>query len=217
MGLVNRTRGAVAIIGLSVTVLMPTAAEAECMLQVNRFPPYTEVASTARRVVIGTVTEALLGHDPTGPLPVFRIQVDEVLRGRAPAQMDVLGLRSGLPVHGSPACRRDASLYARMGDVLAIAVDGRYDGHGGVNTVAFIHGRPGDLVKGTQRLTLEEARRAAATLPATSTSATDARLQGRRHDQAPALGWAGLATAAAAGGWLFRRRRLGAAGLDRRR
>jgi hypothetical protein len=143
---------------------------AECGLQTNAFPPFTEVASTARRVVIGTVVEPLRGH--TGTVATFRVRVDAVLRGDAPASIAVLGIRSGLPLQGSPACRANAFLYARKGDVLAIAFGGRFDGHGGVNTAAWIEGRPRrDRVVGVETLTLAQVRRAVAGLPPTSTAA----------------------------------------------
>lgn len=134
----------------------PTVAE--CSGQPNRFPPFLDVAPTAELVVIGTVTEALRGHD--GALATFRLRVDEVLLGEAPATIDVLGLRSGLPLTGGPACRENAFAYARVGDVLAIALDGEQGDVTGVNSYAFIEGRPPRGLARADRVTADEVRAA---------------------------------------------------------
>jgi len=115
-------------------------ALAECVSQVNRFPAFKAVAPSATTVVIGTVVENLRGHD--GAVATFRLQVDEILRGTSDATIDVIGLKSGLPARGNQACRANAFVYARIGDVLAIAFDGKRGDRTGVNTVAFIDGRP---------------------------------------------------------------------------
>ena len=135
----------------------PSPAAAECGRQTNQFPPFTRVARSADTIVIGTVVEELSGH--TGEVATFRIRVDEVLRGGAGETMDILGVKSGLPLKGSPSCRENAFLYARLGDVLAIALDGRLHGREGVNTAAWIEGRPG-LTRGAEALTRAAARRA---------------------------------------------------------
>ncbi|MDQ3447616.1 MAG: hypothetical protein M3432_00355 [Chloroflexota bacterium] len=94
-------------------------------------------------------------------------------------------LRSGIPLQGSPACRRDAYLYARVGDVIAVAFDGRLPGVPNLTTTAaWIEGRPhGSLVPGPERLTIEEVRRLAS-LPDTATAATGS--QTPTAPQAPA-------------------------------
>jgi hypothetical protein len=114
-------------------------------------------------------------------------------------------LRSGLPLRGSQACRGGAYLEARVGDVLAIAFDGRFAGQRDVNTVAWIEGRPvRDLVPGVQVLSLREARRAATELPPTdAVPASDA------IAPVPTAGWLMASLAGILTGALFvlRRRR----------
>jgi hypothetical protein len=117
-----------------------SAALAECTSQVNRFPAFEAVAPSAATVVIGTVVENLRGHD--GAVATFRLAVDEVLRGAPEDTIDILGLKSGLPLRGDEACRENAFVYAQVGDVLAVAFDGTRGDRTGVNTAAFIQGRP---------------------------------------------------------------------------
>jgi hypothetical protein len=139
-------------------VSAPVPVSAECTGQTNRFPAFLDVAPTAELVVIGTVTEPLRGHD--GALATFRLRVDEVLEGEAPATIDILGLRSGLPVTGDPGCRENAFAYARVGDVLAIALDGQQGDATSVNTYAFIEGRPPRGLVRADRVTADEVRAA---------------------------------------------------------
>lgn len=164
------------IIGAIVSALVvglgtPTPALAECLNQTNKFPRFTVIARSADTVLIGTVVEELRGHE--GTVATFRLRVDEVLRGDASDRLDIVGLRSGLPLKGSPACRENAFLYAQVGDVLAIALDGRLEARDGVNTAAWIEGRPS--TKGAQSLTKAAARRAAGARVARADQEADAR------------------------------------------
>jgi hypothetical protein len=137
------------------------------MGQLNRFPRYTEVAPTARTVVIGTVVESRR-EDPTESTVVFTLRVDDVIRGQAPAAIEVEGIRSGLPRRGQRACRENAFLYVHLGDVIALALDGRLDGRAGITTAAWIEGRPErDLIPGVHVLSRSEAIAAARALPPT--------------------------------------------------
>ena len=155
---------------LAASVVTAGPALGECSGQVNEFPPYTEVAPTADRVIIGTVVDDLAGPGAEEPYGAFLLRVDEVLRGRAPDTLEVSDLRSGLPLRGSPACRGGAYLMARVGDVLAVAFDGEFAGERDINTAAWVDGRPvRDLVPGAEVLSLRQARRAAASLPPTDT------------------------------------------------
>jgi hypothetical protein len=174
------------------------------MDQVNEFPPYTEVAPTADRVIIGTVVGDLSGPGAPDPNGSFVLRVDQVLKGSVPDTLELSMVRSGLPLRGAPSCRGDAYLKVRVGDVLAIAFHGRFDGQRDVNTAAWVEGRPvRDLVPGAQVLSLREARRAATELPPTDTVP----LSDTGADLAP-IGWV-LASVAGAyvGAQLFARRR----------
>jgi hypothetical protein len=152
------------VIALALGVGVASPVLAECTLQTNAFPRFRDVAPKAETVVIGTVIEELRGHE--GTVATFRLRVDEVLRGDPPATLDILGLRSGLPLEGSQSCRENAFLYARVGDVLALALDGRLDGRDGVNTAAWIEGRPASPIESNRKLTRAAVRRAAGSAPA---------------------------------------------------
>jgi len=177
-----------ALLGVAATAAFPASPVlAECARQTNAFPSFADVAPTAEQVVIGTVVRQTSGE----PLTVaFELRVDEVLRGDAPPIIEVSGLRSGLPLQGTSACRGDAQLFARVGNVLAIAIDGRYEGRHHVNTVAWIDGRPNDLVL-AESLTRGQVRRAAATLPSTSTSSAPEVSSEARRIVTDAMAWFG--------------------------
>lgn len=156
--------------------LMGTSpAIAECSHQRNMWPAFTDVAPTAKRVVIGTVIE---GRDQfeRGSHVAYVLRIDETLRGSAPASMVITGLRSGLRLIGWEACRSASYLSGRVGDILAIAFRGRLPGiERRVSTAAWIHGRPDPLhVLGAQRLTLREVRLATMRLPPTSSDPSPA-------------------------------------------
>jgi hypothetical protein len=162
---------AIAAVTIAVTALVGTGGPslAECTGQANRFPDFTDVAPSATTVVIGTAVES--GRDdPTEPTAVFSLRVDAVIRGQAPAMIDVDDLRSGLPRTGSDACRGDAALWVRVGDVIALALDGRLDGRTGINSAAWVEGRPHRLLMpAAQVLSRRKAIAAARALPATDT------------------------------------------------
>ncbi|MCY7418971.1 MAG: hypothetical protein LH650_10835 [Chloroflexi bacterium] len=192
-------------VGMALAAVLVSAVPAlgECGLQVNKFPKYTEVAPTADLVVIGTVVRGFA--EPGNSTPVFRLLVDEVVTGRAPQTLVVESLRSGLPLRGAPDCRRDAVLYANVGDVLAIAFGGRFDGQHDVNTVAWIEGRSDrDMLPGVQALSLEQARRAAEALPPTDSASVSGNETAR-----PGFAWLMASRAGILAGALFfvRRRR----------
>lgn len=157
---------------VAATGLSTSPALAECVNQANFFPKFTKVAPTAKRIIVGTVGRDQNGHYPTSP--VFDFHVDEVLRGTSPSDIRIFALRSGLPPRGAAGCFRDAHVYARTGDVIALAFDGRLPGFARrVTTVAWIEGMPDEFaMQHVQKLSLEEVRRIAA-LPDTSTTTPD--------------------------------------------
>lgn len=119
-----------------------TPALAECVGQPNRWPAFEHVAPTARQVVIGTVTKTNKGDDLEYS-STFTLEVEDVLRGTAPAVIEVDSLRSGLPLRGSRSCIRDAVLSAGPGNRIALAIDGKIPGtKGRLNTAAWIEGDP---------------------------------------------------------------------------
>jgi hypothetical protein len=149
------------------------SALAECSGQPNRWPAFSEVAPSAERILVGTVMGPSTSHEG-GPLYLgLDVRVDEVLRGSAAERLEVNALQSGLPRVGDQACRQSAYLYARVGDVIAFAFDGRSPRVANpVNTAAWIEGRPHDNVPGPQLLTLDEVRYFAS-LPDTATVGGD--------------------------------------------
>lgn len=162
---------AAAVIAAAALVGPGNPALAECMSQVNRFPEFTDVASSAKTVVIGTVVKSRR-EDPTEATVLFTLRVDDVLRGDPAATLDIDGLRSGLALRGAESCRENAFLYARVGDVIALALDGRLEGRTGINTAAWIEGRPARLLMPAgQVLTRNRAIAAAKALPPSDTVA----------------------------------------------
>lgn len=171
----------VTVVVLSGLILVPVGpVAAECVGQPNRWPEFSEVAPTAKRIVVGTVVQSAR-RDPTEPTPVFTLRVDEILRGSAPESIEVRSLRSGLPLAGDRACRRDATLYANVGDVVALAYRGKTAQSGArVTTVAWLGGRPGRLNPGAERSTLADVRRLAGAGPVPTVS---------EHTTAPFAPW----------------------------
>lgn len=136
--------------GASLTVATP--ALAECVGQPNRWPAFEHVAPSARQVVVGTVTETNKGDD-LAYSSTFTLEVEDVLRGDAPATIEVDGLRSGLPLRGSRSCIRDAVLSARPGNRIVLAIDGKIPGtRGRLNSAAWIEGDPSTEDLGTMEL-----------------------------------------------------------------
>ncbi len=157
----RRTRwfpGTTIALGLCLTLSAP--ALAECSSQPNRWPAFSAVAPSAERILVGTVAGPSGPHEPGPNYVGLDIRVGEVLRGSASETIEIIALRSGLPLVGLGSCQRGAILYARTGDVIAFAFDGRLPGVAGkVNTAAWIEGRPHSLlVPGPERLTIDEVR-----------------------------------------------------------
>jgi hypothetical protein len=145
------------IYGLSAVSVQPAAAEC------SSWPVWTsfrEVAPTSRRIVIGVVEKT-----PQGGGQPFTLDVEEVLRGRAPARMRIKGVESGVPPRMRDACA--GYLYARFGDRIAIAFDGRsVSVKGRVTTAAWIEGQPfPSTMYGAETLSIEEVYAAAGASP----------------------------------------------------
>lgn len=168
-----------ALVGsVAITLLVGsgTTSLAECTGQPNRFPRYSDVAPTADTVVIGTVIDSK-GEDPTEATVLFSLRVDHIVRGDPPATMDIEGLQSGLPVHGAKGCRENAFLYVHVGDVIALALDGKLDQRTGVNAAAWIEGRPDrQLVPGVRVMTRADVIAAAEAMPPTDAAPTGSQL-----------------------------------------
>jgi hypothetical protein len=101
---------------------------------------------------------------------LFHLRVDEVVRGEPPVTMIIEGLRSGLPVRGEEACRESAFLYVHVGDVIALALDGRLGTRSGVNSAVVIEGRVDEWTPGLRRMSRREAIAAARALPPSDTA-----------------------------------------------
>lgn len=140
---------------LSLAVSAGQPVTAECSGAAG-WTSFTEVAKTARRIVVGTVSDTR--HAVSEP---FTLEVEEVLRGSAPAKMRIKGIESGLPPPSGIAC--DSRLIARFGDRIAIAFDGKAEGvKGQVTTAAWIDGQPAlGMMSGAETLTIDEVRAAA--------------------------------------------------------
>ena len=145
------------VLALAALLVPASPAAAECVGQPNRWPTFEEVVPTARQLVVGRVTST---NRTDGPAVVFTLEVEEVLRGVAPPVIEVSALRSGLPLMGEPACRRDAVLYVRVGDRIALARGGLLPGvRNWVNTAVWIGGQPDKrLSPGLRRMELSAVR-----------------------------------------------------------
>ncbi len=161
-------RGAVALALLLALLIVPAARPVAADHGCTRapWPSFREVAPTARRVVVGTVSEDLWRTDAPQRTYWFTLDVDEVLRGSSPARLEIKSLRSGLPrrIVTDPHCEEYPMLWTNVGKRIAIAFDGRVPGIAKrVSTVAFID--PAQGRQGAERLTLRQARRATGTAP----------------------------------------------------
>jgi len=155
-----------ASLALAVVVLAAHAmpASAECV-EFDEWPSFRELAPDAPRVVIGRVSSAS-SKDSAGNAIGFRLEVQEVPRGKAPDVIDFEGIRPPAPL----VCR-DSVLRVHIGDVIALAMShaSRHD----VAAVAFVEGRPDrDLLPGVEIISRQDVRRLAADLPPTDTAAT---------------------------------------------
>ena len=142
--------------------LVAAPMSAECT-GLSPWPSFTETASSARRIIIGTVTETLGGAVNNR----FTLGVDEVLRGEAPDSIDFRAFRSGAP---QPVCPEDSVLRVhRVGERLALAYGARLPGWAErITAVAFVAPSKPDrfLLPGMETVTVAQVRRLAA-LPAT--------------------------------------------------
>jgi hypothetical protein len=124
-----------AAIGLTVFATSGTPADAECD---GPAPSFLPALATAKRIVIGDVIEVqaggLLEPQADGRSSRFTLRVRYVLRGDAPARMDIRDLVMQ-PCAGT--------VIARTGDRIAIAFDAvDFTPPIRVNAVAWIRGTP---------------------------------------------------------------------------
>jgi hypothetical protein len=159
---------AASLVGVALELAAPAPARAECTVS-EPWPSFRQVAPSADRIIVGTVT-----WNPGGRFNNrFTLNVDEVLRGKAPESIEFKAFVSGMPV---VRCDDGAlRVRKRVGQRMAIA----YGGHvpsvkGPINTVAFIKpSRPTFINPNLERLTIEEVRQIAR-MPATDTAAPTA-------------------------------------------
>jgi hypothetical protein len=130
---------------------------AECT-GLDPWPSFTTAVPSARSVFVGTVTDTP-GDNINNR---FTLRVDEVLRGRAPAEIEFVAFKSGMPLS---ICPSDSILRVRtVGDRLAFAMDARMPGvPRRIDAVAFIgDSRPHRfLMPEIERLPLRTVRRLA--------------------------------------------------------
>ncbi len=167
------TRGTAAALALAGLVGLPAPASAECIGPWTPMPSFTAVAPSAERVVVGTVIRNLentQGLEEFGGVTAsFVLEIDTVLRGRDPGDaltMDVV--RTGVPQTGECG---SPTVFAVVGDRIAVAFDGRLPGHRRLITAAaWIDNKPYELdVMEAEVLTMAEVRHALARMPDTST------------------------------------------------
>lgn len=171
---------AIALLGIAA----PQGAMAECIGPWTPMPAFTEVAPTAQRVVVGTVIQDLenpRGLDEWGGVtPSFVMEVDTVLRGPDPGATLAMDLvATGMPQ--TEECGGRPTVFAVVGDRIAVAFDGRLPGHRRpITTAAWIELLPEQLDgMEAEVLTMSEVRRALQPLPDTSTA------DGHGRDPAP--------------------------------
>jgi hypothetical protein len=205
----NRSRSLLfvgSIVALFLASTSPTAAE--CGFPLTPMPPFDKVAARAERIVVGQVIDDLERSpgDPMSdaPLVAFRLEVQEVIRGSAPDTLDILALRTRAP--NTSRCPDVPFVYATVGDVIAIAFNGRMPGvRHPVTAAAWIEGQPDRyLVPQAQQLTLARVRvLGREALPPTDTVDRD---DDPRGGTIGILGGLGVLAAAVAGAIAFRRR-----------
>jgi hypothetical protein len=138
-------------------VLLPGAALAECDWP-TYWHPFSDAVRTANRVLVGTVTENLdIDRGSPNFTGHFTLRVDEVLRGSAPASIEVLGIVSELPRN---RCPENLAFEALVGWQVAIAYGARVDGiPGRIDTVALIDRKVEGLTQlGVEDLSLQQVR-----------------------------------------------------------
>jgi hypothetical protein len=156
--------------GLLLLGLVPGTASAECT-QASPWPSFTRSAPRAATILVGTVT-----WTPGGEVNShFVLRVDEVLRGRAPDEIEFNAFHPGVR---QPICPEDSVLRVhREGERLAIAYRARMPGQKhSFTSVAFV--RPSKpnlfLLPEMERLSLAQVRAIAAGLPGTDTASPGA-------------------------------------------
>lgn len=117
-----------AAVVVAVALGWPASAAAACS---SAWVTFTEVAPSADRVVIGTVTDAVPADDYA---PVFNVAVEEVLRGPAEAVIEVN------QAVNNPQCL--TAVLARNGDRIALATGGRAFESDDVASIAYLAGVP---------------------------------------------------------------------------
>jgi hypothetical protein len=121
---------------------MPSAVRAECT-DLSPWPSFSEAVPSASRVFVGRVSGLTpdAGRDQAGhkiPMNDFRLELESVLRGSAPNDLEFHGFRSGAP---QPTCPGDSVLWVRLGDRIAFAYGARLSGlDRTINAVAFVDG-----------------------------------------------------------------------------
>lgn len=96
---------------------------------------FTEVAPSAARIVIGTVTNArAVDEEGDGYASVFQLTAEEVLRGPDAAVVEVN------EAVNNPAC--GTVVLARNGDRIALAMGGSALGSDDVSAIAYLDGVP---------------------------------------------------------------------------
>lgn len=111
-----------------ITLGWSASADAACS---SAWVTFTEVAPSAERVVIGTVTDAI---PPDDYASAFSVSVEEVLRGPDAPQIE---LREAI---NNPAC--GTVVLARNGDRIALAMGGSALESDDVTAIAYLEGVP---------------------------------------------------------------------------
>ncbi len=126
-----RVRSA-AFAAVLITLGWPASVDAACS---SAWVTFTEVAPSAARIVIGTVTNATaVDEEGDGYASVFQLTAEEVLRGPAAAVLEVN------EAVNNPAC--GTVVLARNGDRIALAMGGSALGSDDVSAIAYLAGVP---------------------------------------------------------------------------
>ncbi|MFV2064385.1 MAG: hypothetical protein ACC726_12880 [Chloroflexota bacterium] len=121
------------------------------------FDSFKAAVPDAGTIVVGTVEPLAEGER----VAIFRLQVDEILRGDAPAAMRFIGLSGG---KGRSACGDMNAVWARDGDRLALAMGAAVPGQRlRVRAVAFVGSSKPDRqsMPKIEQLSLRQVRRLA--------------------------------------------------------
>jgi len=164
---------------LAVTLLgvagLPMPAAAECIGPWTPMPSFSAIARNAERVIIGTVIEDLEstagGEEQGGITASFVLEVDAVLRGPEPGELLKMDL-VGTGARRTGECGGTPTIFATVGDQIAVAFDGHLPGRlRPITAAAWVEGTPDELAAAkAEVLSIDEVRHATAPLPDTSTS-----------------------------------------------